>query len=363
MSKDDEQRIALFLDFENLAIGAKERGETLDMGVIMEALTERGRVVIRRAYADWNLFSEHRQGLVAQRIEMIEVPQRTGMVRKNAADIKLAVDALELAFQKDFITTFVVASGDSDFTPLVLKLRELNRQVIGVGVEGSTSQLLPGACDEYLFYERLLGKTPQKKRTSRRRVKPAESENGQATASEPVVEIDADPEAEETISDLADLSRRVTKTLTGLQRSSTGSILSSMVKRALLRKDPTFSESDYGFRTWGELMRHLETMGIVELQPGSAEGDPLVDFPADGGGQGHALDLLKDVVGEIERRAGAPQLSGLKNELRKRQPGFSEKDYGYSGFLQFAKAARAKGLVDMEWDEEAEDYFLSVGAI
>lgn len=357
MSKDDEQRIALFLDFENLAIGAKERGETLDMSVIMEALTERGRVVIRRAYADWNLFSEHRQGLVAERIEMIEVPQRTGMVRKNAADIKLAVDALELAFQKDFITTFVVASGDSDFTPLVLKLRELNRQVIGVGVEGSTSQLLPGACDEYLFYERLLGKTPEKKRTSRRRTRSTPA-NGHSEAAAVVEE-----EPEETISDLADLSRRVTKTLTGLQRSGTGSVLSSMVKRALLRKDPTFSESDYGFRSWSELMRHLETMGIIELRSGTAEGDPIVDFPSEGGGQSHALDLLKDVVGEIERRAGAPQLSGLKNELRKRQPGFSEKDYGYSGFLQFAKAARAKGIVDMEWDEEAEDYFLSVGAI
>ena len=88
---------------------------------------------------------------------MIEIPQRAGTVRKNAADIKLAVDALELAFQRDFVTTFVVGSGDSDFTPLVLKLRELNKRVIGVGVEGSTSELLPGACDEFLFYQRLLG--------------------------------------------------------------------------------------------------------------------------------------------------------------------------------------------------------------
>src|ERR687895_2586309 len=88
---------------------------------------------------------------------MIEIPQRSGMVRKNAADIKLAVDALELAFQRDFITTFVVGSGDSDFTPLVLKLREMNKRVIGVGVEGSTSEMLPGACDEFLFYESLLG--------------------------------------------------------------------------------------------------------------------------------------------------------------------------------------------------------------
>ena len=154
---DEEERIALFLDFENLAIGAQERGDKLDISVIVEALAERGRVVARRAYADWNLFADYRQALVAQRIEMIEIPQRTGVVRKNAADIKLAVDAMEMVFTRDFITTFVIASGDSDFTPVVLKLRELNRRVIGVGVEGSTSELLPGACDEFLFYERLAG--------------------------------------------------------------------------------------------------------------------------------------------------------------------------------------------------------------
>src|ERR687895_1371011 len=154
---DDDDRIALLVDFENLAIGARDRGQDIDMSVVMDALSERGRVVVRRAYADWNLFSEHRQNLLGQRIEMIEIPQRTGMVRKNAADIKLAVDAIELAFQRDFVTTFVIGSGDSDFTPLVLKLRELDKRVIGIGVEGSTSQLLPGACDEFLFYERLLG--------------------------------------------------------------------------------------------------------------------------------------------------------------------------------------------------------------
>ena len=123
----------------------------------MDALSERGRIIIRRAYTDWNLFSEHRQQLALGRIEMIEIPQRTGMVRKNAADIKLAVDTLELAFERSFITTFVIGSGDSDFTPLVLKLRELNKRVIGVGVEGSTSELLPGACDEFLFSRPAVG--------------------------------------------------------------------------------------------------------------------------------------------------------------------------------------------------------------
>src|SRR3954465_14353848 len=122
---DEEDRVALFVDFENLAIGAKGRGEKPDMGLVVDALAERGRIVIRRAYADWNLFSDHRQGLVGQRIEMIEIPQRTGMVRTNAPNITLAVNALVLAFERAFITTFVIASGGSDFTPLVLKLREL----------------------------------------------------------------------------------------------------------------------------------------------------------------------------------------------------------------------------------------------
>jgi uncharacterized protein (TIGR00288 family) len=348
MAADDE-RIALFLDFENLALGARDRGEKLDTAVIMEALSERGRVVVRRAYADWNLFSEYRAGLVGERIEMLEVPQRTGMVRKNAADIKLAVDACELAFQREFITTFVIASGDSDFTPLVLKLRELNKKVIGVGVEGSTSELLPGACDEFLFYQKLLGRGTGAP-PARRRRKRKTGDNGEAA-----------PEAEtdDSTSDIADISRQVTRTLSGLQRSSDGSVLSSMIKRALLRKDPTFSESDYGFRTWGELMQHLASLGAVELKTGTAEGDPVVDFPAEGGGQAHAFQLLQDTVRDIEKKSGSPPLSGLKDQLRKKKPGFSEKDYGYGGFLQFVKAARAKGVVDMDWDDEAEDYFVS----
>src|SRR5918997_4912484 len=194
---DDDDRIALLVDFENLAIGARDRGQDIDMSVVMDALSERGRVVVRRAYADWNLFSEHRENLLSQRIEMIEVPQRTGMVRKNAADVKLSVDAIELSTQREFLTVFVIASGDSDFTPLVSKLRELNKRVIGVGVEGSTSDLLPGACDEFLFYGRLLGQGtsdgPPRRRGRRR--------NGE--------------ESDDDVSDIAALSRLVTQTLSG----------------------------------------------------------------------------------------------------------------------------------------------------
>jgi uncharacterized protein (TIGR00288 family) len=339
---NEEDRIALFLDFENLALGARDRGEPLDVAVIMDALSERGRIIIRRAYADWNLFSEHRQQLALGRIEMIEIPQRTGMVRKNAADIKLAVDTLELAFERSFITTFVIGSGDSDFTPLVLKLRELNKRVIGVGVEGSTSELLPGACDEFLFYGRLLGSG---KAVPTRKPKKEQVQNNET--------------ADEDASDLVQVARLVTRTVAGLQGSTNGPVLSSMVKRVILRKDPTFSESDFGFRTWGELMQHLQNTKVVELKSGSAEGDPVVEFPSEGDGQADAFDLLRETVTELQSRNGPPLLSGLKNELRKRRPDFSEKNFGYGGFLQFVKAARAKDIVDLKWDEEAEDYYLS----
>lgn len=333
----EEERIALFVDFENIAIGARDRGETLDMAIIMDALSERGRVVVRRAYADWNLFAEYRENLIAQRIELLEIPQRSGVVRKNSADIKLAVDALELAFQREFITTFVVASGDSDFTPLVLKLRELDKKVVGVGVEGSTSGLLPGACDEFLFYERLLGGS----RTTRRHG--AESPRSGR---------------EGGVSGMKDLERLIPRTLWGLQRSHDGPVLSSMIKRAILRKDPTFSEADYGFRTWSELMRHMESNGIVELKEGSADGDPGVEVPQRSD-EARSFELLRDVLADLQRRDGTPALSGLKDHMRKRDGSFTEKDLGYGGFLQFVRAAQARGLVEMEWDDEAEDYFIT----
>ena len=131
-----DERIAAFIDYENLAIGARE-----DLGIefqfkpIADALAERGRVVVRRAYADWTLFDKDRHMLTANQVELIEMPQRRGTVRKNAADIKMAVDAVELAFEREYVTAFAVCTGDSDFTPLVHKLRELNRFVIGIGLK------------------------------------------------------------------------------------------------------------------------------------------------------------------------------------------------------------------------------------
>src|SRR5690606_34682868 len=155
---DDEDRIALFLDYENLALGARDHlGASFDLRPIADALAERGRVVARRAYADWSYFDEDRRMLTRAHVELIEMPQRMGASRKNAADIKMAVDAIELAFSRDYVSTFAICTGDSDFTPLVHKLRELNKRVIGVGVRHSTSAMLPPACDEFLYYDDLAG--------------------------------------------------------------------------------------------------------------------------------------------------------------------------------------------------------------
>ena len=354
---DEEARIALFIDHENLVIGAREIGRGFDVGPIFDALAERGRVVARRAYADWTLFAGDRRTLVEHNCELIDIPQRTGAVRKNAADIKLAVDAMELAYERGFVSTFVIASGDSDFTPLVAALRGLNRRVIGIGVKGSTSSLLPPACDEFLFYDRLPGvevvqqggrragngAASQVRRPPRRTSKPRTDDGG--------------PPAGEQ--DLQELQRQLTQTLAGLKQSGAEPVLASSLKRALLRKDPTFSESDYGFRAFRELLAQAERNGIIALTEGQAPGDPAVDFP-DAGQADKAFDLLRQTLLDLQGEDGEVPLSGLKDQLRKRDPNWSEKDLGYAGFLQFVKAAAAKGIVNMEWDDNEGDYFLYV---
>ena len=377
----DEERIALFLDYENLAISAREDlgGSEFDLRPLSDALAERGRVVVRRAYADWSYFEEDRRMLTRHHVELIEIPQRMGAVRKNAADIKMAVDAVELSFEREYITTYVICTGDSDFTPLVQKLRELNRRVIGVGIQASTSKLLPPACDEFLFYERLdgvelgapdgrRGRRSSGRRTGRteapRRERPPQPA-ARSTHVEPEqplqpeepleVDVEEDPTAE------VDLGRLVTQTLSGLQRSVGGAVTASNLKRAILRKDPTFNEADYGYRAFGELLQQLADQGAVELSSGPAKGDPEVGFPAESkGGESDAFALLRHTIEELQRDGTSPPLSGLKDQLRRRVPDFSEKAYGFSSFLQFCKAARTRDIVTMEWRDDADDYVLEV---
>jgi uncharacterized protein (TIGR00288 family) len=352
----DDERIALFLDYENLAIGARDlTGGALDFRPIADALAERGRVVVRRAYADWSYFEEDRRMLTRNQVELIEMPQRMGMVRKNAADIKMAVDAVELSFERDYITTFVLGTGDSDFTPLVHKLRELNKRVIGIGVEASTSALLTAACDEFLFYERLEG--VETKKPAKRAARKSSGRSTRAAAAPP-----EEPESETVApADETDLDALVTRTLAGLSRSSGGPVLASMLKRAILRKEPTFSEADHGFRTFGELLRTLSERGVVEVHQGSAQGDPEVSLPTVGGDEDAAFALLRETVESLSAK-GPVHLSGLKNQVRKQQADFSEKRFGYGTFLQFVRAARARGFVEMERDADAEDYVVRPGS-
>jgi hypothetical protein len=245
---------------------------------------------------------------------------------------------------------------------LVHKLRELNKRVIGVGVEKSTSALLPPACDEFLFYDRLEGvEIPAVSRGRRQRPPAAPAAASAPSATKPVAsqpEPESEPEQPaveaEPPRDLDSLATLVAQTVSGLQRSSSGTVTASTLKRTLLRKDPTFNEADYGFRAFGELLRYLAGENVVELTVGSAKGDPEVALPEHGDREA-AFALLRAVVLED----GPVALSGLKNRVRKVSPGFSEKKLGYRSFLQFCKAAATSGVVELEWDSHADDYLLT----
>ena len=277
----------------------------LDFRPIADALAERGRVVVRRAYADWSRFAEDRRELTRHHVELIEIPQRMGAIRKNAADIKMAVDAIELSFERDYITTFVLGTGDSDFTPLVHKLRELNRRVIGIGIEASTSALLPPACDEFLFYERLEGVEPIAPKRASRRAGPPEADAGRAARSRRDTTPTPTHRRNRRGPREADLGVLVTQTLSGLERSTGGPVLASMLKRTILRKDPTFSETTYGFRGFVELLRHLAERGVVELGEGTNTGDPTVSFPTQADERDAAFALLRSVVDKLAAKAPA----------------------------------------------------------
>lgn len=304
---EPERRIAVFLDYENLAIGARDHlGRPFDFGLVADALAERGRVITRKAYADWSYFDDDRRMLTRHHVELVDIPQRMGGSRKNAADIKMAVDAVELALDRAYIETFVVCTGDSDLSPLVHKLRELDRTVIGVGVKDSTSKLLPPACDEFMFYDNLV-----------------DTEEPDESA----------PEVESSGSDIG----VVLRTLAGME-SSSGSVRGSALKRAVLRKDPTFNESQLGYRGFRALLNDLQSQGLVGLEGGT---DPTVSL-AGGNAQEAADQLLVEVLGK-----GSVPYTGLKTAMRKRDKSFSERNLGYRNFGDYVRAAEVRGLIEV----------------
>ena len=313
---DQEPRIAVYLDYENLAIGARENlGTVFDFGPVADALAERGRVIVRKAYADWSYFDADRRMLTRHQVELIDIPQKMGGARKNAADIKMAIDAIELALDRDYISTFVICTGDSDLSPLVQKLRELDRRVIGVGVRASTSKLLPPACDEFMFYDNLVNVVDDT---------PADDTSDDSPAKSDI-----------TI---------VLSTLAGLSESS-GTVRSSTLKRAVLRKDPTFSEAALGFRNFGSLLASLQEEGLVALE---GSGDPEVALSASTAAA-EADKLLATLLADV----GKIKLSGLKTALKKLDPDFSEKRLGYRNFGSFVRAAEARSLIKVTGDGDA----------
>jgi uncharacterized LabA/DUF88 family protein len=253
-TSQDEQRLALFIDFENIAIGVRDAHyRKFDVNLVLERLLDKGKLLSKKAYADWSRYSDYKRSFHEAAIELIEVPQKS-VGGKNSADIRLVVDAMDMSFQKEHINCFVVASGDSDFSPLVSKLKENNKYVIGLGVKNSTSDLLIENCDEFIFYEDLV-------RVQQR----------------PMPVISGAPEKlQECFSLLAD-------SVIALQRENKEVLWGSMVKETMKRKKPSFNETYYGFRTFSHLLEDAQRRGIVTLRRDQRSGSYIVEDLGPGG--------------------------------------------------------------------------------
>jgi uncharacterized protein (TIGR00288 family) len=234
---DGEHRsLAVFVDFENLALGFQGRRDRFEISRVLERLVEKGKIVAKKAYADWSRFAFYTAPLHECAIELVEIPRR-GQSGKNSADIRLCVDAMDLAYSKEHIDTFVIVSGDSDFSPLVSKLKELGKHVIGLGMQDSTSDLLRDNCDEFIYYEDL----------------------GQAPALTPALD-----------SKLPETKRKafalLMEALLALRRESKEQLWSSMIKDTMKRKKPSFNEAYHGYRTFSELLEDAAREGLIELE-------------------------------------------------------------------------------------------------
>jgi len=247
-NQGDEQRLALFIDFENIAIGVRDAHyPKFDINLVLERLLDKGKLLVKRAYADWSRYSDYKRSFHEAAIELIEVPQKS-IGGKNSADIRLVVDAMDMSFQKEHVNSFVIASGDSDFSPLVSKLKENNKYVIGLGVKNSTSDLLIENCDEFIFYEDLV--------------------RGQQQPL-PVI-ANAPGKLQECFGLLVD-------SVLALQRENKEILWGSMVKETMKRKKPSFNETYYGFRTFSHLLEDAQRRGIVILRRDQRSGSYIIE--------------------------------------------------------------------------------------
>jgi uncharacterized LabA/DUF88 family protein len=263
-TSSDVTSMALFCDFENVALGVREtHHEKFDIKLVLERLLLKGSIVVKKAYCDWDRYKGFKAQMHEASFELIEIPhvRQSG---KNSADIRLVVDALDLCYTKSHVNTFVIISGDSDFSPLVSKLRENNKQVIGVGVKESTSDLLIANCDEFIFYDDLVRESGRQ--SSRREARPAPPPSRRpATPSANPEDDRRRDEADNRKNKAVELALQTFEALYS-ERGDGGKIWASVLKEAIKRRKPDFSESYYGFRSFG----------------GAARGDAGARLPGDG---------------------------------------------------------------------------------
>jgi uncharacterized protein (TIGR00288 family) len=270
--------LALFCDFENIALGVRDaRYAQFDITRVLERLLLKGSIVVKKAYCDWERYKEFKAGMHHAGFELIEIPhvKQSG---KNSADIRMVVDALDLCYTKPHVDTFVVISGDSDFSPLVSKLRENNKGVIGVGVKNSTSDLLIAKCDEFIYYDDLVREQMKSRRTPRKRASAQAAAAAQpAQAASDSKEESKDEDKKQEAFDL------VMATIDALlaERGAEDKIWGSMVKQTLKRRSPGFNESYYGFRSFNTLLEEAAKRRLIGLERDDKSGGYVIHSPAD----------------------------------------------------------------------------------
>ena len=277
----DTQSMALFCDFENVALGVEEsKYKKFDIEKVLERLLLKGSIVVKKAYCDWERYRTFKAQMHQASFELIEIPH-VRMSGKNSADIRMVVDALDLCYTKAHVDTFVIISGDSDFSPLVSKLRENNKTVIGVGVKNSTSDLLIANCDEFIFYDDLVREEPparqraRKPATKRAAGKTRDAKDAKAPAPAAAAEAEAEREADDKTQEAIDL---VVSTIEAIaeERGEDEKIWGSMVKQTLKRRKPGFNETYYGFRTFNRLLEQARDRGLIALDQDDKSGGYIV---------------------------------------------------------------------------------------
>ncbi|MEN6424861.1 MAG: NYN domain-containing protein [Phycisphaerales bacterium] len=265
-NRADTKNMALFCDFENIALGVRDAHYAqFDISKVIERLLLKGNIVVKKAYCDWERYKEFKTAMHEASFEMIEIPhvRQSG---KNSADIRMVVDALDLCYTKEHVDTFVILSGDSDFSPLVSKLRENDKIVIGVGVKNSTSDLLIANCDEFIYYDDLVRRQPPRKKEVAADVGRRAARSSTAKAARP---------AGDKKQEAWDLIVETYEALVE-ERGEGEKIWGSMIKQTLKRRKPGFSESYYGFRSFSQMLEEAQAQGILELEPEEKSGGYII---------------------------------------------------------------------------------------